>query len=158
MAKKIPELTRAWFESNKLPWPPASNDIDGTEFVRCEQMIVQPQFETLRYLQPSYPLRRVAVAFAYDEETDEEWPTEYRDMTDAEWNEALASYEKAMREWRRTHGTVRRKTGPDILDATFVTKGGARAVGRLVRGTKQWTWLEWSMTTSDRSDAPSSRS
>lgn len=139
MAKVTGNITREWIEKHGIPWPPASRDVDGSEFVSVDEFSIEAQHEDVRWLGPTYPDREVPIAFEYDPDTGDEYATEYRTLSDDEWNAALEAYENAMTEFRKTNGLHRRKAGPDIVRGTFITKHGARARGFLVGG-KTWRW------------------
>lgn len=149
MAAKLisTEEAGALFDKLGVPWPAASEDADGTAFVALEQIEIFPQWEEISWLGPRYPDRKVATAWSVDEYGDE-YACAWRELTDEEWDAAIASYENGMAEFHRTHGRHRRKTGPDIIEATFLTAAGARARGRTQRGASGWCWLEvsWQRT------------
>jgi len=142
-AKLISEAdTKRWLKALDVPWPAASEDADGTAFVALEEIEVRPQWEEFSWLGPRYPDRKVPTEWANDGDGDE-WPIAWRELTDEEWEAALAAYEKALAEFHRTHGRMRRKTGPDMISAVFRTKSGGRARGQTYRGAKGWVWVEF---------------
>lgn len=128
-------------------WPPPDPEIDGSAFTEVLDFNATSENETYTCLAPHYPERRIPIAWDVDRDGDR-FPIDWRDMTEEEWQIALAVYSKARKEWERTGGQVRVRTRAPELRATFRTEKGGEAqgvwyypLGKKDRG--RWVWTEW---------------
>ena len=139
------EITRDHFEVMGGPWPPPSEDTGRRRLSRCTEIRCEKQVQQVQQVVgPARPDREVPVAWETVVDADgeeDDYVSEWRTLSDAEYAEAMATYEKASAEFRRTGGLHFVKTGPDIVTATFVAEDGSIGVGRCVDS--KWIWIEW---------------
>lgn len=131
----LPERFAAW----GIAWPGAHPET-GEPFVSADRMTLSGGRRPVHHLPPSRPSRTIATAWetVYNDDGDEyEEPTAWRDLTDEEWAEALAHYE------RIKDRTVTYVASPVVVEARFRTESGATADG--IGDGKAWTWTGWSV-------------
>lgn len=111
-------------------WPTEPHPSTGEPFVECVAFDQRTDHQTLRSLRPSKPDREV---YTYEDDC----PVYVRDLTDEEYAAAIASWEKADAEWKRTNGMFVTR-GQTHTSGTFKTASGATASGECA-GT-HWRW------------------
>lgn len=131
---------RKFLEVAGIPWPTPTREVDGSEFVSVDSVEFYPQEEFVQLLEPSPPVRDIPARVEVDED-GEEHVVEWRALTDEEYAEAYALYERAWKRWLSTMGRERIKTGPTIVEARFRTKHGTLAEGRFYEGSPRWQWI-----------------
>lgn len=92
--------------------------------------------KTQRYAPPLPPSRWTC---DYVDDDGEEVGT--RELTEAEYVEAVARYEKALERWNKTGGIVQSQ-GPTTIEATCRTPSGMRARFLWSQRTREWHLVE----------------
>lgn len=101
-------------------WPKGSHEITKEPFAEMVEWSREPQYQDFECMPPSPP-SRTEIIWEDDNVYSE------RELSEEEFAEATANYEKAREEWNRTKGHLRQKAGPDVYKATFRTASGATA-------------------------------
>lgn len=131
--------TRDMMERFGIAWPDKHPDT-GEPFTDAKNFERTGSVQMVHHLPIGYPSRKVAIQWETRWSDEGEWceeydvPTKWRTMTDDEWAEALAHYEKHKNE---TVGFA--TAGPDRIEGTFQTPSGSWAKGL-------WTGSEWHWT------------
>lgn len=142
------ENLRAMLTAWEISWPTPDPAEERAPKERCSKIVKLSRHaqyqEHYNPFPPSPPERTVIADAEEDFLIGDGGPLEdhTRTLSDEEWAVALAAYEKARKEHERCGGHYRQKTGPDIVDATFILENGGHANARWV-GTA-WMFLDWS--------------
>lgn len=132
-------------EALGVKWP---EPYEGRPFVDGEVTWHRP-VQRVHYSPPAYP--DLEIETDWEEVYDEGWeeyrriPTAWRTLTDEEWAEALATYEKAKAEYYKTNGTWV-VPGATTVEGVFFTCDGLTARGLYGKDKWFWTDVEWTET------------
>lgn len=111
----------------------------GMPFTELIVFAQEQEWHDNHWSPPSQPTREL---WEYPYE-DADMPVYVRDLTEAEYQEDMKAYRKAMREWNKTDGVLR-IAGALHTTATFRTEKGFEAEGVWDEG-QGWVWVRYDM-------------
>ena len=124
-------------EAMKLPLP-GLHPSTAEKFVACTVERTR-EHTSVDFLEPTRPTRIETTWDADDNAID-------RELSDEEYEAAIARYEKAWAKWNETRGHAQ-ILGPSTTTATFTTESGSTATAMLTEDEKEWFWRSWAVRT-----------